>query len=48
MSIETYQRMQRKYYKGIITREEWEQFCTSFLEDLLRENKDILKSLKEA
>lgn len=45
---------QEKYYEKFeeycrreISREEWQDFCTFFLEELMEENVDILKRLKE-
>lgn len=45
---------EEKYYekyayfcKDKISREEWTEFCVFFLEELMEENVDILKKLKE-
>lgn len=47
----TYEEKYREKYadfcKGKISREEWADFCTFFLEELMEENADILKKLKE-
>lgn len=44
---EKYYEKYEEYCKGEIPMEEWQDFCTFFLEELMEENVDILKRLKE-
>lgn len=44
---EKYREKYEDFCKGKISREEWADFCTFFLEELMEENADILKKLKE-
>lgn len=44
---EKYHEKYEEFCKGKILREDWECFCAFFLEELMEENVDILKKLKE-
>lgn len=44
---EKYNEEYQAYCKGLISKEEWQNFCTIILEIIMEENKDILKNLKE-
>lgn len=44
---EKYHEKYADFCKDKISRKEWADFCTFFLEELMEENADILKKLKE-
>lgn len=44
---EKYYEKYADFYNGKISEEEWADFCAFFLEELMEENTDILKKLKE-
>lgn len=44
---EKYIEKHQQYYKGEISQKEWYEFCTLALEFLMKENKNVLKNLKE-
>ena len=44
---EKYYEKYKEYCQGEISREDWRDFCTLYLEELMEENVDILKRLKE-
>ena len=44
---EKYYEKYEEYCQGEISREDWQEFCTLFLEELMEENVDVLKRLKE-
>lgn len=41
-----YDRMWRLYKKGVITAEEWNEYCFEMLEHLMKLNKKVLDNLK--
>lgn len=45
---EKYHEKYADFCKGKISEEEWADFCVFFLEELMEENTDILKKLKES
>ena len=45
--LERYNRMLFKYENQLITKREWDDFCLHCLEQLMIENRVVLKKLKE-
>lgn len=47
MTFEDLEVFYRDYKNGIITLEEWNSICFLGLQDIMKENEEVLKRLKE-
>lgn len=45
-NLEQYNKMRKEYLKGKLTDEQWYEFCTKCLDELLVENEKVLEKLK--
>ena len=46
--IDNYAMMYQAYQNGDLTQEQWDTYCLGRLEELMNDNKEILKRLKNA
>lgn len=46
--IDNYAMMYQAYQNGDLTQEQWDTYCLGCLEELMNDNKEILKRLKNA
>jgi hypothetical protein len=46
--IDNYAMMYQAYQNGDLTQEQWDNYCLGCLEELMNDNKEILKRLKNA
>ena len=44
--IDNYAMMYQAYQNGDLTQEQWDNYCLGCLEELMNDNKEILKRLK--
>jgi hypothetical protein len=42
-----YNEMYKKFLKGVITTEEWQEYCTARLHEIMQENVDVFIRLKD-
>lgn len=45
--IDNYAMMYQAYQNGDLTQEQWDNYCLGCLEELMNDNKKVLKRLKE-
>ena len=45
--IDNYAMMHQAYQNGDLTQEQWDNYCLGCLQELMNDNKEILKRLKE-
>lgn len=45
--IKNYELVRSWFRKGTISPNDWDEFCMACLEELMKDNKNILKKLKE-
>jgi hypothetical protein len=45
--IKNYELVRSWFRKGAISKNDWDEFCSACLEEMMKDNKNILKNLKE-
>ncbi len=45
--VKEYYRNHNSFLLNLMTEEQWKNYCTDFLYDIMEENKDVLERLKD-